>query len=139
MKKNNKETVLHIIVIGCIFILGIIGGCFLFAIVESNQMKDYDLYNCIYVNAAQNNFNQNPIMIEKIQNECVCFRSFNYTNLLEKNCSNTIIEIKQRPISERAWIFRDDNVTCHSDGCNMICCDTGGECTTTLKYCPKIR
>jgi hypothetical protein len=74
------------IIIVCSIILGIIGGCFLFVIIDGAQMGSYDLYNCIYNNAAINDFNQNSIMIEKIQNECICFREHNYTNLVEANC-----------------------------------------------------
>ncbi len=67
--------------------LSIIFGMFLFSLVEDNLlMKDYDLYHCIYNNANSNDFNKHPEMIRKIQDECICFRENNYTNLLEANC-----------------------------------------------------
>ena len=80
----NKKYLLWIIPLS--IIIGIILGIYLFSFVEVKQMGNYDLYNCIYNNAESNSFNQNPIMINKIQNECVCFRENNYTNLLEANC-----------------------------------------------------
>lgn len=61
---------------------------FVFQSVETQLMGDYDLYQCIYNNAATNRFNQHPIMIDKIQDECICFRNHNYKDLLEANCSN---------------------------------------------------
>ena len=62
-------------------------GMFSIVFIEQQQLGKYDLYNCIYNNAWDNNFNQNPIMINKIQDECICFREYNYTNLLEVNCT----------------------------------------------------
>jgi hypothetical protein len=44
----------------------------------SDTMSHYDLYNCVLNNAASNGYNQNPVMIQKIQDECVCFRQHNY-------------------------------------------------------------
>jgi hypothetical protein len=82
MKKSNL-----IILILITLKIGIIIGALGFSFIENKLMKDYDLYNCIYNNADSNNFNQNPVMIQKIQDECVCFREHNYTNLLEVNCS----------------------------------------------------
>lgn len=69
------------------FIFGIVIGMFIFSVVDGALMNNYDLYNCIYNNADANGFNQNPVMIKKIQDECICFRENNYTNLLEVNCS----------------------------------------------------
>jgi hypothetical protein len=78
---------LSVVGLSCgILIIGILAGAFLITIVEANHMEQYDLYNCIYNNADLNNFNNNPIMIKKIQNECICFSEHNYTNLLEANC-----------------------------------------------------
>lgn len=73
--------------------LSIIIGIFIgmgFQVWSENNilMKDYDLYHCIYNNAYANNFNKNPTIIKKIQDECICFREYNYTNLLEADCSN---------------------------------------------------
>ena len=68
-------------------LLGIFMGFYFSFCVETKHMGEYDLYNCIYNNAYNNGFNQNPVMIRKIQDECVCFRENNYTNLLEVNCS----------------------------------------------------
>ena len=81
----DKKHLLWIIPL-CI-ILGIIGGLFIYSFGENLLMEDYDLYNCIYNNAEINDFNQHPVMIKKIQDECICFRENNYTNLLEVNCS----------------------------------------------------
>ena len=50
------------------------------------EMGEYDLYNCIWSNAEANGFNQNPNMIKTIQDECICFRLHNYTNLLQAGC-----------------------------------------------------
>ena len=55
---------------------------------ENKLMGDYDLYACVKNNAWRNSFNQHPEMIRKIQNECICFRENNYTNLLEVDCSS---------------------------------------------------
>jgi hypothetical protein len=59
---------------------------FLMVFAENYQMGDYDLYNCIYNNAGANGFNKHPEMIKTIQDQCVCFREHNYTNILESNC-----------------------------------------------------
>ena len=69
-----------------LILLGLIGGFFIASFGENLLMKNYDLYNCIYNNAELNNFNKHPIMIKKIQDECICFREHNYTNLLEVDC-----------------------------------------------------
>ena len=61
---------------------------FVLQFAENQLMGNYDLYQCIYNNANNNGFSQNPIMLNKIQNECICFRNHNYENLLEANCSN---------------------------------------------------
>lgn len=66
-------------------LIGIVFGIFISAFGEQQLMGDYDLYNCIYNNADRNGFNQHPVMIQKIQEECVCFRENNYTNLFD-NC-----------------------------------------------------
>lgn len=54
--------------------------------IERIQVGEYDLYNCIYNNADMNSFPQHPKMIERIQNECICFREHNYTNLINSDC-----------------------------------------------------
>lgn len=86
--KINKKHLIWIITICLIFgiILGAIVGVFVTGVVNQHLMGDYDLYNCIYNNADLNEFNNNPIMIKKIQDECVCFRENNYANLLEAKC-----------------------------------------------------
>jgi len=83
MKKKNKLIIGILIGLG----IGLMIGMIFAASTINNQMKNYDLFNCVYNNAYMNEFNQNPSMIEKIQNECICFRENNYTNLLEVNCS----------------------------------------------------
>lgn len=73
-------------------ILGLVFGIYGAYQLENAQMGKYDLYNCLYNNAQSNGFNQNPIMVEKIQNECLCFHYYNYTDLLDKNCSNFALD-----------------------------------------------
>jgi hypothetical protein len=80
-----KKLIISVII--STFLFGCIVGAFLFVSIDGTMMKNYDLYNCIYNNAGVNGFNQHPVMIQKIQDECVCFREHNYTNLLEVNCS----------------------------------------------------
>lgn len=70
-----------------LFIIGFIGGIFFNVFIENRFMGNYDLYNCIYNNAELNGFSQHPVIIQKIQDECICFRENNFTNLLEVNCS----------------------------------------------------
>jgi uncharacterized membrane protein (DUF106 family) len=70
----------------CGIIIGTIFGVITVSYVDNNQMKKYDLYNCIWNNAQSNSFTQNPYLIQKIQDECICFREHNYTNLSEVNC-----------------------------------------------------
>ena len=68
-------------------IIGILFATWIIFTGENKIMGKYDLFNCIYNNAEFNRFNQNPVMIKKIEDECICFREYNYTNLLEVNCS----------------------------------------------------
>ena len=70
--------------------LSILVGIFLGVVGEDQLMVEYDLYQCIYDNAEDNGFSQNPYLIGKIQDECVCFRNHNYnaTDIFEVNCSN---------------------------------------------------
>ena len=80
----NKKNLYWIIPL-CLIVgisLGFIGS----AIGNNYLMEDYDLYNCIYNNADDNGFSKNPYLIHRIQNECICFREYNYTNLLEVDC-----------------------------------------------------
>ena len=81
---NNKHLIW---IIPTCLILGVVVGVFIAGFGENYLMGDYDLYNCIYSNADANGFNQHPVMIQKIQDECVCFREHNYTNLFGVNCS----------------------------------------------------
>jgi len=115
-------------------IAGIIAGIFLGFYADDKQMHDYDLYNCIYNNAASNDFPKNSVMIEEIQNECICFREYGYENLSGVDCSDRIIKTEKKVEN-----IEEDNVkyymSCHSDGCNNICCNNQGICTTTLMYC----
>ena len=59
---------------------------FVFSFGDNILMEDYDLYQCIYSNADANRFNQHPEMIRKIQDECICFREHNYTNMSVGDC-----------------------------------------------------
>jgi len=78
---------MNIYLILAVFVVGLVGGVYISQFGENKLMGDYDLYNCIYNNAESNNFPQHPVMIQKIQDECICFREHNFTNLLEVNCS----------------------------------------------------
>lgn len=67
-------------------VIGILMGVFFISYSENRLMHNYDLYNCIYNNAQDNSFNQKPLMIKRIQEECICFREHNYTNMFGVNC-----------------------------------------------------
>lgn len=69
-------------------IIGIILGIYLAFFAENLQVGKSKLYNCIYNNLEINNFPQSSLMIEKIENECICFRQHNFTNLSGIDCSN---------------------------------------------------
>ena len=64
----------------------IVFGMFMTFTGEDFLMGEYDLYNCIYDNADDNGFSKNPYLIGKIQDECICFRENNYTNLIAADC-----------------------------------------------------
>lgn len=81
-----NETTIKFIIWTCGLIVGLIIGLFTFSYAEVNMMEGYDLYNCIYNNADANGFTQNPYLVQKVQDECICFREHNYTNLMEANC-----------------------------------------------------
>lgn len=70
-------------IIPLILIVGIVLGLLLTDFAEQKMLGKYDLYNCIYNNADANGFNQNPIAIQEIQDQCICFRENNYTNVFE--------------------------------------------------------
>ena len=74
----------HLIwIIALCLIVGAIVGMGVYVLAEDNLlMKGYDLYHCIYTNADLNNFNQNPVMIQKIQDECVWFYQNNHTDYI---------------------------------------------------------
>jgi len=73
-----------LIIFSSIALIG--SGMVLSAMGESHLMRNYDLYNCIYRNADNNGFTNNPYLVQKIQDECICFREYNYTNLFEVDC-----------------------------------------------------
>ena len=83
--KDKMEYKIIFIYIFLGILIGIVLGIFINIYIDDIMLGDYDLYNCIYNNADSNGFNQNPIMIKKIQDECICFRENNYTNVLN-NC-----------------------------------------------------
>lgn len=77
-----------------VLIIGIVIGIYLAFFGEDYQVGKSKLYNCIYNNLQSNNFPQNDLMIKKIENECICFREHNFTNLLEVDCSNYVLTNK---------------------------------------------
>lgn len=80
----NKKHLFWIIPL-CL-IIGFIFTYSLIVFADNKLLGKYDLYTCIYNHAADNGFNQHPIMIKTIQDQCICFRENNYTNLIEANC-----------------------------------------------------
>ena len=84
----NKKYLILLWVIPLCLVIGIIVGIFLLSFSDNQLMGKYDLYNCVYNNAQMNNFPDNPILIQKIQNGCICFRRNNYTDLINANCSD---------------------------------------------------
>lgn len=88
-KRNSEFKNYQIMIFGMIMMfITLVLGMFVSQFGENQLMGNYDLYQCIYNNAEGNGFNQNPIMINKIQDECICFRNHNYKDLLEVDCSN---------------------------------------------------
>jgi len=79
----SKRVIIILVVLMFFFLFA--GWYFAFSF-HNKMMGKYDLYNCISNNAESNSFPQNPIMIQTIQDECICFREHNYTNLMEANC-----------------------------------------------------
>jgi len=75
-----------ILIIFGILLIGFIFGAYSFAKSEIKLMQEYDLYNCIYNNAESNGFTNNQYLIKEIQDECICFRKYNYTNLSGVDC-----------------------------------------------------
>lgn len=82
----NETTLALLAILLCGVMIGMIAGMVIFSSYDTDQMKDYDLYNCIWNNAQSNSFTSSPYLIQKIQDECICFRNHNYTNLLEADC-----------------------------------------------------
>jgi hypothetical protein len=74
-----KKRYWVLMIIGSLFV-GYLIGTLATAESEIVLFGKYDLYNCIQNNAHYNGFNQNPIMIKEIQQECVC--------LFVNNCSS---------------------------------------------------
>lgn len=75
--------------IAIIFGLGIfmfIFGGVLMTHANDKIMEDYNLYHCVYNNAASNGFPTNEIIVDKIQRECVCFmeQDWNVTKIWEE-------------------------------------------------------
>ena len=71
--------------IGFILVIGMALGVVIGQYGENNLMGEYKLYQCIYNNADDNGFSDNPYIIQKIQEECMCFFEHNFTNVFE-NC-----------------------------------------------------
>lgn len=77
-------------IIPLVFVIAYFLGIGTYVIGDNLLMEGYDLYFCVYNNADMNNFNKHPAMIEKIQQECICFHNNNYTNILDLDCSEYI-------------------------------------------------
>lgn len=69
-----------------LMLLMILLGMYLTLWANTKMMDNYKLYNCIYNNADSNNFNNNPIMVEKIESECICFVYHIETKYLNSSC-----------------------------------------------------
>ena len=69
-------------IVPLILIVGIVVGITISFLTQERNLGNYDLYQCIWDNARLNGFPQSDEMIDKIQDECVCFRESNY-NLTE--------------------------------------------------------
>jgi len=69
----------HLIwIIGLTFLVTFASTLYFSWEVDNINVGEYDLYNCIYNNADSNGFPQHPLMIQKVQDECVCFRQYDY-------------------------------------------------------------
>ena len=82
-----NKRILYWVIPLCLLV-GIIIGIYLAFFAENYNVGNSKLYNCIYNNLANNGFPKNGLMIHKIENECICFRENNFTNLLDVDCSN---------------------------------------------------
>lgn len=78
------KNVYWVLTIMLVFIFAFIFGIIMQDKIQGDLMEGHTLYNCLYNNADSNKFN--PNLIEKIEDECICFRKYDYTNLLEANC-----------------------------------------------------
>lgn len=74
MNKNHLFWILPLCLVIAIFVANT---------VDVYLMEDYRLYNCIYSNADDNGFSKNPYIIQKVQEECICFFEHNFTNVFE--------------------------------------------------------
>ncbi len=77
----NKKHLLWIIP-SCI-VIGFFIGMFTSIEMENFLMKDYTLYHCVYNNADDNGFPENPYLVQRIQEECMCFFQHNFTATFE--------------------------------------------------------
>ena len=66
------------VIYGVMMIISFFLGATMIVLSQNYNMKGYDLYYCIQNNAIDNDFNHNPLMIKKIQDECICFREHNF-------------------------------------------------------------
>lgn len=86
-----RYQIIALVSVGFLFSVSL--GFVLAIIAHSSLMGKYDLYQCIYNNADDNNFN--PYLIQQVEDECICFREYNYTNLLNVNCSSFEARVKK--------------------------------------------
>jgi len=71
-------------IIPLVLLIGILLGIWICITGDNYMMGDYKLYQCVYNNADLNDFTSNPYLVNRIQEECICFFQNNFTNILEK-------------------------------------------------------
>ena len=92
-----RQTLLEKIGIGfgLFLVVGllVVGGAVLGQLGQDHRMGGYDLYACIENNAQINDYPRHPAMIEKVQQECICFKEkgYNGTRILEEGCDYDIV------------------------------------------------
>lgn len=84
---NRDKRMIGKIILNIVFVIALLTIGFFLALAGENQlMGEYDLYQCIYNNADLNDFPESEELIQKIQDECACFRNNNYTDFFNTPC-----------------------------------------------------